>query len=143
MFVPRNLQKALSDPKWRTTMQEEMEALHKNKIWDLVKLPNENKVVGCKWMFTIKHKADASMEQYKARLVAKGFTQTYWIDYEETFAQVAKMDSIRVLLSLAANLDWPLHQFDVKNVFLHGDLEEEEVYMKISPGLSGKSVQTK
>jgi hypothetical protein len=53
MFVPRNLQKALSDPKWRTTMQEEMEALHKNKIWDLVKLPNENKVVGCKWMFTI------------------------------------------------------------------------------------------
>jgi hypothetical protein len=70
------------------------------------------------------------VERYKARLVAKGFTQTYEIDYEETFAPVAKMNSIRVLLSIAANLDWPLHQFDVKNRFLHGDLEEED-YMEI------------
>jgi hypothetical protein len=103
-------------------MHEEMEALHKNKTWDLVKLPNGKKVVGCKWVFTIMHKADGSVEPYKARLVAKGFTQTYGIDYEETFAPVAKMNSIRVLLSIAANLDWPLHQFDVKNAFLHGDL---------------------
>jgi hypothetical protein len=128
--VPRNLQEALSDPKWRTAMHEEMEALHKNKTWDLVKLPNGKKFVGCKWVFTIKHEADGSVERYKARLVAKGFTQTYEIDYEETFAPVAKMNSIRVLLSIAANLDWPLHQFDVKNRFLHGDLEEED-YMEI------------
>jgi hypothetical protein len=60
--VPRNLQKALSDPKWRTTMQEEMDALHKNKTWDLVKLPNKKKVVGCKWVFTLKNKADGSVE---------------------------------------------------------------------------------
>jgi hypothetical protein len=121
--VPRNLQEALSDPKWRTAMHEEMEALHKNKTWDLVKLPNGKKVVGCKWVFTIKHKADGYVERYKARLVAKGFTQTSGIDYEETFAPVSKMNSIRVLLSIAVNLDWPLHQFDVKNVFLHRDLE--------------------
>jgi hypothetical protein len=127
-----------SDPKWRTTMHEEMEALHKNKTWDLAKLPNGKKVVGCKWVFTIKHKADGSVERYKARLVAKGFTQTYGIDYEETFALVAKMNSIRVLLSIAANLDWPLHQFDVKNAFMHGDLEEE-VYMEIPPGLEDSS----
>jgi hypothetical protein len=136
--VPRNLQEALSDPKWRTAMHEEMEALHKNKNWDLVKLLNGKKVVGCKWVFTIKHKADDSVERYKARLVAKGFTQTYGIDYEETFAPVAKMNSIRVLLSIAANLDWPLHQFDVKNAFLHGDLEEE-VYMEILPRLEDSS----
>jgi hypothetical protein len=77
VFVPRNLQEALSDPKWRTAMQEEMEALYKNKTWDLVKLSSEKKVVGCKWVFTIKHNADGSVERYTARLVAKGFTQTY------------------------------------------------------------------
>jgi hypothetical protein len=136
--IPRNLHEALNDPKWRTAMHEEMEAFHKNKAWDLVKLPNGKKVVGCKWVFTIKHKADGSVERYKARLVAKGFTQTYGIDYEETFALVAKMNSIRVLLSIAANLDWPLHQFDVKNAFMHGDLEEE-VYMEIPPGLEDSS----
>jgi len=104
VIVPRNLPKALSDPKWWIAMHEEMEALHENKTWDLVKLPKGKKVVDCKWVFTIKHKADGSMERYKARLVAKGFTQTYGIDYEETFAPVVKKNSIRVLLSIAANL---------------------------------------
>ena len=65
--------------------------------------------------------------------VAKGFTQTYSVDYKETFALVAKMNSVRILLSLAANLNWPLHQFDVKNAFLHGDLEEE-VYVDVPSG---------
>jgi hypothetical protein len=103
--VPRNLQEALRDPKWSTAMQEEMKAFHKNKTWDLVKLTNEKKVVGCKWVFTIKQKVDGSVKRHKDRLVVKGFTQTYGIDYEEMFAPVAKMNSIRVLLSIAANLD--------------------------------------
>jgi hypothetical protein len=119
-------------------MHEEMEAFHKNKTWDLVKLPNGKKVVGWKWVFTVKHKVDGFTERYKARLVTKGFTQTYGIDYEETFAHIAKMNSIRVLLSIVANLNWPLHQFDVKNAFLHGDLEEK-VYMEIPPGLEDLS----
>jgi hypothetical protein len=123
-------------------MQEEMKALHKNQTWDLVKLPNEKKVVGCKWVFTINNKADGSVERYKARLVAKGFTQTYETDYEETFSLIAKMNSIRVLLSIVVNLDWPLHQFDVKNAFLHGDLEEE-VYMEIPHGLEDSSSEGK
>ena len=76
----------------------------------------------------------ANLEKSEARLVAKGFTQTYGIDYKETFAPIAKMNSIRILISLAANQDWPLHQLDVKNAFLHGDLEEE-VYMELPPSL--------
>ena len=88
-------------------------------------------------MFTTKFRADGTLERYKARLVAKGYTQTQRIDYHETFALVAKMNTIRILLSLATNLDWPLQQLDVKNVFLHEDLEEE-VYMEVPLGLEEK-----
>ena len=76
---------------------------------------------------------DGSVERYKARIVVKEYTQSYGIYYQETFSPIAKLNTVRVLLSLAANLDCPLHQFDVKNAFLHRDFEEE-VYMDIPPG---------
>ena len=114
-------------------MKTEMNALEKNSTWELVELPEDKHVVGCKWVYSIKYNEKGEVERYKARLVAKGYTQTYGIDFQETFSPVAKLNTIRVILSLAANFDWPLHQFDVKNAFLHSDLEEE-IYMEIPPG---------
>ncbi|CAL5350327.1 unnamed protein product [Camellia sinensis] len=140
--IPNHFQDALAISEWKLAMIEEMKALRKNGTWELTELPTGKRPVGCKWVYTVKHKADGSIERYKARLVAKGFTQTYGIDYQETFAPVAKMNSVRALLSLAANLDWPLYQFDVKNAFLHGDLEEE-VYMDIPPGFEDHQTEGK
>ncbi|WKA11938.1 hypothetical protein VitviT2T_029385 [Vitis vinifera] len=136
--VPQNIQEAFKYPKWKATVDEEVRALEKNGTWEITDLPRCKKPVGCKWIFTVKYKADGNVDRYKARLVAKGFTQSYGIDYQETFAPVAKLNTVRVLLSLAANLDWSLHQLDVKNAFLNGDLEEE-VYMDIPTGLETPS----
>lgn len=102
--IPRDIQEALRVPKWKEAVLE-MRALEKNQTWKVVDLPRGKTTVGCKWVFTIKYNANGFVERYKVRLVAKGFTQTYGIDYSETFAPVAKLNTIRVLLSLAANLD--------------------------------------
>ncbi|RVW20455.1 Retrovirus-related Pol polyprotein from transposon RE1 [Vitis vinifera] len=136
--VPQNIQEAFKYPKWKAAVDEEVRALEKNGTWEITDLPRGKKPVGCKWIFTVKYKTDGNVDRYKARLVAKGFTQSYGIDYQETFAPVAKLNTVRVLLSLAANLDWSLHQLDVKNAFLNGDLEEE-VYMDIPTGLEATS----
>ena len=132
--VPKKIQEALRVPEWKQAVFDEIQALKKNGTWELSDLPKGKKPVGCKWVFIVKTKVDGSIERYKARIVAKGFTQSFGIDYQETFAPVAKLNTVRILLSLAVNLDWPLHQLDVKNAFLNGDLTEE-VYMEIPPGM--------
>ena len=119
-------------------MKKELDALSKNHTWDLVTLPPGKSVVGCKWIYKIKTRSDGSIEGYKARLIAKGFTQEYGIDYEETFAPVARISSVRVLLAVAAARKWDLFHMDVKNAFLNGNLSEE-VYMQPPPGLSIES----
>ena len=112
---------------------EEMNALERSGTGELVDLPKEKRTIGCKQVFTVKCKANGNIERYKARLIAKGFTQTYGIDYQETFAPVAKINSIKILLSLAVNFNWLLHQLDIKNAFLNGDLEDE-VFMNLPLG---------
>uniref|UniRef100_A0A2N9F645 Integrase catalytic domain-containing protein n=1 Tax=Fagus sylvatica TaxID=28930 RepID=A0A2N9F645_FAGSY len=136
-LVPKSYRKALSHPGWRKAMEEEMHALELNHTWDLIPKPAGTSIVGCHWVFTVKQNLDSTVDRLKARLVAKGFTQTYGLDYTETFSLVAKLNSIHIIISLAANLDWPLHQLDVKNAFLHGDLTET-VYMTQPPGFESK-----
>ncbi|KAM2855117.1 hypothetical protein FF1_025475 [Malus domestica] len=130
---PRNFHEAAHSQVWKEAMQEELKALNDNHTWSVVDLPKGKKAVGSRWIYKIKFHSNGSIERHKARLVARGFTQTYGIDYKETFAPVAKMSTVRVLLSVAVNHNWPLFQMDVNNAFLHGDLEEE-VYMKLPPG---------
>ena len=105
--MPKNVYETLKIPKWREAVMEEMRALEKNGTWKIIDLPSGKHSMGYKWVFTVKHNSDGKIERYKARLVAKGFTQTFGIDYSETFAPVAKLNLVRILLSLAANSDWP------------------------------------
>ncbi|CAN6720741.1 unnamed protein product [Malus baccata var. baccata] len=115
-------------------MHEELKALDENETWSVVDLPKGKKAVGSRWIYKTKFNSNGTIERHKTRLVARGFTQTYGIDYKETFAPVAKMNIVRVLLSVVVNHEWPLFQMDVKNAFLHGDLEEEAIYgLKQSP----------
>ena len=133
MNIPKSIHVALSHPGWRDAMIEEMNALDTNGTWDLVDLPLNKKAIGCKWVFAVKVNPDGSVARLKARLVAKGYAQTYGVDYSDTFSPVAKMTAVRLFISLAATNHWPLFQLDIKNAFLHGDLQEE-VYMEQPPG---------
>ncbi|KAK8954626.1 hypothetical protein KSP39_PZI001744 [Platanthera zijinensis] len=131
--IPNSVQEALTHPGWRAAMEDEMRALWANQTWDLVPLPPSHPSVSCKWVFVVKHAADGTVDRLKARLVARGFTQQHGLDYEETFSPVAKLNTVRVLLSLAVHRHWPLYQLDIKNAFLNGDLHET-VYMQQPPG---------
>ena len=138
---PETFSQAMSCNKsnlWLEAMKDEMDSMASNGVWDLVKLPNGVKAIGCKWVFKTKKNSLGNIERYKARLVAKGFTQKEGIDYTETFSPVSKKDSFRVIMALVAHFDMELHQMDVKTAFLNGDLEEE-VYMKQPEGFSSSN----
>ncbi|XP_072058027.1 uncharacterized protein [Arachis hypogaea] len=132
--IPKTTAKALSHSGWRQAMIEEMSVLHSTGTWDLVPLPPSKSTVGCHWIYTIKVGSDGTIDRLKARLVAKGYTQIFGLDYGDTFSPIAKMASVRLFLSMAAIRRWPLHQLDIKNAFLHGDLEEEYTWSNL-PGL--------
>jgi len=126
---PICFEQAVGNPKWDNAMDEKMSALDANATWELVALLEDKKIIGCKWVYRVKHNADGFVSRYKTILVAKGYAQTYGIDYEETYSPVAKMTTVRAIIAMATSKGWSLHQMDVKNVFLHGDLYEE-VYME-------------
>ncbi|KAJ9562057.1 hypothetical protein OSB04_007217 [Centaurea solstitialis] len=135
---PESYREAISNPLWQNAMAEELTALYQTHTWDLVPLPLGKHAIGSRWVFKIKTKSDRSVERYKARLVAKGYSQQYGLDYDETFAPVAKMTTVRTLIAVASIRQWKICQMDVKNAFLNGDLHEE-VYMTPPPGVPHKS----
>ncbi|GJV42892.1 ribonuclease H-like domain-containing protein [Tanacetum coccineum] len=131
--LPRSHVHALRDPNWKEAMLDEYNALITNGTWVLVPRPANVNVVRSMWLFKHKFNADGSLSRYKARLVANGRSQQQGIDCDETFSPVVKPATIRTVLSLAVSREWPIHQLDVKNAFLHGHLTET-VYMHQPPG---------
>jgi hypothetical protein len=132
---PTTYQEASGILEWQLAMIDELAALERTGTWDIVPLPSHVVLITCKWVFKVKTKSDGSIERYKARLVARGFQQTQGLDYDETFAPVAHMTTVRSLIAFAASSSWTISQMDVKNDFLNGDLHEE-VYMHPPPGVN-------
>ena len=136
--IPSCYKQAMEHECWQHAMQTELQALEENHTWDIVPCPPTVKPIGSKWVFSVKLHSDGSLDRHKARLVALGNKQEYGVDYEETFAPVAKMTTVRTILAIAASQSWQLHQMDVKNTFLHGDLQEA-IYMKLPSGMTTSS----
>ncbi|GJW40073.1 ribonuclease H-like domain-containing protein [Tanacetum coccineum] len=131
--IPKSPFIALKDPNWCNAMYDEYNALVKNGTWILVPRPSDVNLVRSMWLFKHKFHADGTLSRYKARLVANGSNQQHGVDFDETFSPVVKPATIRTVLSLAVSRQWPIHQLDVKNAFLNGDLSET-VYMHQPPG---------
>ncbi|PKI36228.1 hypothetical protein CRG98_043380, partial [Punica granatum] len=130
------------EPKWIEAMKEEMMMIEKNGTWQLTDRPPDRKVIGVKWVYRTKLNPDGSVNKLKARLVVKGYAQVWGIDYSETFAPVARLDTIRLLLAIAAQKSWKIFQLDVKSAFLNGVLEEE-IYVEQPEGFAVKGVGDK
>ncbi|KZV47100.1 retrovirus-related Pol polyprotein from transposon TNT 1-94, partial [Dorcoceras hygrometricum] len=130
---PVTFEDAMQETKWRNAMDAEIAAIEKNNTWTLTELPQGQKTIGVKWIYKTKMKENGEVDKFKARLVAKGYKQEYGVDYKEVFAPVARHDTIRLVIALAAQYSWPIFQLDVKSAFLHGDLEEQ-VYIDQPPG---------
>jgi hypothetical protein len=130
---PTCFEEGIQKKEWADAMTEEYQSIINNDVWEIVPRPKSKDVVSSKWLFKIKHIDDGSIEKYKERFVARGFSQKEGIDYEETFAPVARYTSIRTIIALAAKMKWKLHQMDVKTAFLN-DVIEEEVYIEQPQG---------
>ncbi|GJV31995.1 retrovirus-related pol polyprotein from transposon TNT 1-94 [Tanacetum coccineum] len=130
---PKNVNEALGDESWIVAMQEELNQFIANDVWELVPQPKNMTIIGTKWVFRNKLDENGIVSRNKARLVAQGYNQQEGIDYDETYAPVARLESIRILLAYACALDFKLFQMDVKSAFLNGFINEE-VYVAQPPG---------
>ncbi|KAH9779134.1 hypothetical protein KPL71_007611 [Citrus sinensis] len=126
---PMHFKEAVKHDKWRMAMHMEIKAIEKNNTWELTNLPTGAKKIGLKWVYKTKLKENGELDKFKARLVAKRYVQQQGIDYTEVFAPVARMDTVRMIVALAAQKGWNVYQLDVKFAFLHGELKEE-VYVE-------------
>ncbi|RVW64797.1 Retrovirus-related Pol polyprotein from transposon TNT 1-94 [Vitis vinifera] len=122
---PIHFEDAVKSEKWKKAMDLELAAINKNGTWELTELPEGGKKIGVKWIYKTKFNENGEVDKYKARLVAKGYTQQHGVDYTKVFAPVARMETIRLVVALAAQRKWTIYQLDVKSAFLHGELNEE------------------
>jgi hypothetical protein len=128
-------------PRWKEAVSAELKSLDEACTWDIVSQPKNTNIVSSKWVFKIKRNAAGEIDKYKARLVARGFTQVLGVDYYETYAPVARLASLRLILTIAARQNWDVDVFDFHSAFLNGKLDaDEEIFMELPPGadLGGK-----
>jgi hypothetical protein len=138
--TPKTIAEAYSSPNadyWKEAVRSEMDSIMSNGTWEVVERPYGCKLMGCKWVLKKKLRPDGTIDKYRVRLVAKGYTQKEGEDFFETYSPVARLTTIRVLLSLAASHGLLFHQMDIKITFLNEELEEE-IYMDHPEGFVGK-----
>ncbi|KZV32403.1 hypothetical protein F511_03686 [Dorcoceras hygrometricum] len=134
---PILFEEAVRHEKWRKSIDSEISSIEKNQTWELMDLPIGAKKIGVKWIYKTKLNERGEIDKHKARLVAKGYSQQQGIDFTEVFAPVARMDTVRMIVALAACRGWEIFQLDVKSVFLHGSLSED-VYVEQPKGYVNK-----
>jgi hypothetical protein len=127
------VEEVLSEQCWKNAMIIEMNSIQSNKTWELSSLPTGHRAIGLKWVFKVKKDPQGRIIKHKARLVAKEYAQREGVDYDEVFAPVARIETVRLLIAVAAKRGWQVHHMDVKLAFLNGDLLEE-VYVQQPPG---------
>jgi hypothetical protein len=142
MEEPNTFEEANSDAAWRTAMKEELKSIEQNKTWELTALHGGQRPIGLKWVFKLKKDSTGKIVKHKARLVAKGYVQRKGVDFEEVFAPVARMETVKLILAVAAQLGWQVHHLDVKSAFLNGELQEE-VYVCQPPGFEERGQESK
>ena len=138
----RNYQEAKKLVQWTNADRDEIDSINKNRTWDLVDKPSGVKIIGLKWVFKVKRNADGTINKFKASLVAKGYVQEHGVDYDEVFAPVARLETIRLLIGMAAIKGCEIHHLDVKTAFLHGELTKD-VYVSQPEGFEKKGEEHK
>lgn len=130
---PTSFAEAEHEDCWRRAMLDELQFIDDNNTWTLTTLPAGHQAIGLKWVYKLKKDEEGNVIKHKARLVAKGYVQRLGVDFEEVFAPVTRLESVRLILALAAHRGWQVHHMDVKSAFLNGDLKEV-VYVSQPPG---------
>lgn len=139
---PCSVSEAMQEASWQQAMEEELRSILDNDTWVMTDLPAGHKPIGLKWVFKLKKDPNGKVAKHKARLVAKGYVQRKGLDYDEVFAPVARLETVRLLAALAAHEGWEMHHMDVKSAFLNGELLED-VFVQQPPGYETKGEEHK